>query len=95
MEGLPPIDPALLPAEVRQGTQADRDLYASALAFESLLTRQLATQITSSMHPEGEEQDAATAALDDMLPDALARGVTEAGGLGLAPSLYAALKGKP
>ena len=105
MTGLPPVDPALLPADVRNGSASDKQLYESALSFESMLTQQLATQLTSGLQSDdssgdgsddgSSSSDASLSTLTDMLPGALAQGITQAGGLGLAPSLYAALKAKP
>jgi Rod binding domain-containing protein len=103
MAGLDPIDTSLLPAEVRNGTASDRQLYTAALAFEQQLTRQLAQSLVDATQP----QDDGTSSEDDgssvqdgsqsqylqMLPDALTQSVTGAGGLGLAPELWRALGG--
>jgi Rod binding domain-containing protein len=93
MAPLPPIDAALVPAEVRQAGPEAQKLYASALSFESMLTRQLAQSLTASLKSEDEESsDPASGIYGQMLPDAFAAGLTAAGGLGLAPQLYRALK---
>jgi Rod binding domain-containing protein len=84
---LPPIDAALVPAEVRKAGPEGMKLYQAALQFESMLTRQLAESLTSSI-----ETDGAGDIQKSMLPEAFAGGITAAGGLGLAPQLYAALK---
>jgi Rod binding domain-containing protein len=98
---LPPIDSSLIPADVRKGGAEDRKLYATALQFESELTRQLSQSLTASVTDTGDEDsddgkgsDAATSTYAQMLPDALAQSIESGGGLGLAPQLYAALKEK-
>jgi Rod binding domain-containing protein len=102
MAGLDPIDTALLPAEVRNGTAKDRQLYTAALAFEQQLTRQLAQSLVDATQPQDDTsssddgssvQDASSNPYAQMLPDALTQSVTGAGGLGLAPELWRALGG--
>jgi Rod binding domain-containing protein len=90
-DSLTPIDAALMPAEVRKAGPEAEKLYGAALSFESVLTRQLAEAMTSSLKDE-DTGDGTTAIYDQMLPDAFAQGVTAAGGLGLAQQLYEALK---
>jgi Rod binding domain-containing protein len=90
---LPPIDAALVPAEVRQAGPQAQKLYESALSFESVLTQQLAQSLTSTIQSDSEDGgDSTTQIYGQMLPDAFAQGVTSAGGLGLADQLYKALK---
>jgi Rod binding domain-containing protein len=99
---LPPIDSSLIPADVRKGGAEDQKLYATALQFESELTRQLSQSLTASVTDTGDDDsgdgstssDAATNTYAQMLPDALAKSIESGGGLGLAPQLYAALKEK-
>jgi Rod binding domain-containing protein len=88
---LPPIDSALLPADVRKAGKDDQQLYATALQFESVLTNQLAQSLTSSLKDESSD-DGTTALYEQQLPQAFTQGVTSAGGLGLARDLYEALK---
>jgi Rod binding domain-containing protein len=88
MTSLPPIDAALVPADVRKGGEEDVQLYTTALQFESTLTRRLAEALV----PKTDEDSSNI--YEQMLPDAFAQGITAAGGLGLAPQLYAALKEK-
>jgi len=73
----------------------------AAAGFEELLVRQLAQVLVDSTEPEGTGDgdttggtgtDATTSLLQSFLPDALAQSVTSAGGLGLAPTLSAALQ---
>jgi hypothetical protein len=46
---LPPIDPALEPASVRNGNQAAKNAYQEGVAFEDILVNQLATQMTATV----------------------------------------------
>jgi Rod binding domain-containing protein len=97
MSGLNPIDTSLLPAEVRNGTARDRQLYTAALAFEQQLTRQLAQSLVDATQPQdgdsSSSQDGSSNQYAQMLPDALTQSVTSGGGLGLAPQLWRALGG--
>jgi Rod binding domain-containing protein len=96
---LPPIDAPLLPADVREAGPQARKLYVTALAFESVLTQELAQALTSTLQldPSADDgdrgSDAATTLTAQLLPDALSRNLTAAGGLGLARQLYEALGG--
>ena len=102
-----PIDTTQLPAEVRSAGPRAQKLYASALDFEKLLTTQL-TQGLSGAIGDGSSDDAsadsgdgdgvtsggssALSQLKAQLPAQLADAVQQAGGLGLAPVLYRALR---
>jgi hypothetical protein len=79
---LPPIDQASLPADVRGASSDVRARYQAALGFERQLVAQLAQQLTKTA---GESLGSGPYA--QLLPDALADAVTEAGGLGLARQL--------
>jgi Rod binding domain-containing protein len=103
--GLPPIDQATLPAEVRNGSKQDKQEYAAALGFERMLLGELTKAMADTAKPadggdSGEDggtsqpQDAASAMYMQMLPDQLADAVTANGGLGLAQSFYNNLKGR-
>jgi hypothetical protein len=46
---LPPIDPALEPASVRNGNQAAKNAYQEGLAFEDILVNELVTQMTATV----------------------------------------------
>lgn len=93
---LPPIDSAMLPADVRKAGAQDQQLYSAALAFESVLTNQLAQSLTATLQDDGSGDDSgtdgATSIYKQQLPEAFTQGVTNAGGLGLARDLYEALK---
>lgn len=80
---------------------SDPAIQKAASGFEELLVRQLAQVLVDSTQPEGTDDgettggagtDATTSLLQSFLPDALAQSVTNAGGLGLAPSLSTALQ---
>ena len=104
-DALPPIDSALIPASVRNAGPQAQKLYTAALSFEQQLTQQLAQSLTSTLQDpsagtdgsDGSDgssgADSSTTMLQQMLPDALAQGMTQAGGLGLAQQLYEALGG--
>ena len=96
MAGLPPIDAALLPADVRKaGPKAERT-YQTALAFESVLTRELTQSLASTATDTGDDEDGGDASASltaTLIPDALSQGLAASGGLGLARQLYDALGG--
>jgi Rod binding domain-containing protein len=94
---LNPIDSAQLPADVRKAGAKAEQLYSAALAFESVLTNQLAQAMTSTLtdgsgDSDGSGDDGTTSLYAQQLPQAFTDGVTSAGGLGLARDLYEALK---
>lgn len=85
--GLPPIDAAQLPADIRDAPPARRDAYSAALGFEQLLVQQLTTQMAESARSAmGGDSPYAS-----MLPQTLADGVMDAGGLGLARQMTDAI----
>lgn len=96
---LPPIDNALLPAEVRTGTPADKKDYQSALGFERMLLGELTKALADTAKPAGgddsEPQDAASSMYMQMLPDQLADSLISNGGLGLAQDFYDSVKERP
>ena len=55
--GLPPIDPSLEPASVRNGNQAAKNAYQAGLAFEQMLVDQLAQQLTATTSDSGGGDD--------------------------------------
>lgn len=77
--GLPPIDAALLPDDVR--TPAQRQAYGAALGFERMLVEQLASSLQQTTGEEGGDYA-------QLLPGALADSVEQSGGLGLARTIY-------
>jgi Rod binding domain-containing protein len=97
MSALPPIDNSLLPADVRNGSKADKDNYTAGLTFERQLVEQL-TQImadTTKAEGRGNGDDGSSAATDSykqMLPGVMADSIMSAGGLGLARTIADSLK---
>jgi Rod binding domain-containing protein len=97
MSGIPPIDQSLLPAEVRNGSANDKKTYAAALGFERALMGELTKAMSETAKPidngeDGDSQDSATSTYMDMLPDQLADGLEQNGGLGLAKTFYDSMK---
>ena len=93
MSTLPPIDSSVLPADVRNGTPAQRKSYEAALGFERMLVQQLTKSLAETTKANGEDEgSAATNTYRSMLPDVLADGITSAGGLGLASQLVRGVK---
>lgn len=95
MSTTPPIDNALLPADVRSGSTADKNNYKAALQFE----RQLVEQLTQSManttgdaSGDDEQASATTQQYKQMLPGVMADAVMGSGGLGLARTIAQNLK---
>lgn len=90
------------PAWVRNGSPKVQREYALGLEFERLLVQQLATSLTATTEPAGEGEapeggsgspGAGTSVLSSMLPGALADGVVNGGGLGLAAELAKGMQG--
>jgi hypothetical protein len=73
------IDQSLLPADVRNAPTEVRQQYQAALAFETQLVSQLAKQLSTTAGSAMQDGPYA-----QLLPDALADSITQAGGLGLA-----------
>jgi len=105
--GPAPVNQALEPSWVRQGSTATKQAYATALGFEQVLVEQLAKSMAAtSGFGEGSEEgqsaaggapssgvDAGSSAMASMLPQALTSGVMSAGGLGLAAQMTHQLEG--
>jgi hypothetical protein len=87
------------PAWVRNGSAQVQREYALGLEFERLLVQQLATSLTETTEPQGEGESqeggsgGATSVLSNMVPGALADGVVNGGGLGLAAELAKGMQG--
>jgi Rod binding domain-containing protein len=93
MSGLTGIDQSLLPADVRRGSSADRKAYGAALDFERALLGELTKAMAETAKPADEQsEDAASSTYRSMLPERLADSLVQAGGIGLARSLYDSLK---
>lgn len=101
LSGLPPVDQAQLPADVRDASPARRSAYEAGLGFEQLLVQQLSQSLVDSTGDgtddgSGGGTDAASgigggSPYASLLPDALDQGVMGAGGLGLARQLMDAI----
>jgi hypothetical protein len=83
MDALPSIADAALPHDVRAGSDADKRAYKAALGFEQVLLSELVKEAAPEL-TEGPRGNAVT--------DALTQALTTAGGIGLAPELYATIK---
>jgi Rod binding domain-containing protein len=97
-----PVNSALEPSWVRNGSESTRQAYASALAFEEMLLEQMSSSLSEAGSSEGTEGEAegqppapklGGGAFSSMLPQALAKGVAAGGGLGLAAELTRELQG--
>ena len=84
-----------LPANVRNGTDEQKQAYKAALGFERLLLGQLMQSMTDTAQGTGDDEsgDAASNMYKQMLPDQLADSMIASGGTGLADDLYRALQG--
>jgi Rod binding domain-containing protein len=92
---LPPIDERVLPADVRNGTTADKTRYKAALHFERELVAQLTEQLSDSAKPDSGDDASSSTAVEtyqQMLPGVLADNIMQAGGLGLARQIAENLK---
>ena len=102
---LPPIDNALLPTDVRNGSKTDQDNYKAGLQFE----RQFVEQLTQTMSDTtkamtgggdsgsgddtGDGSSAVTDSYNQQMPGIMADAIMQAGGLGLARTIAQNLKG--
>jgi Rod binding domain-containing protein len=92
LESLPPVDSSLLPADVRAAGPEARELYSAALAFERVLLGELTKAVADfGVGEEEGDESAAAGVYRGQLPGALADGISQAGGIGLAEALYRAL----
>ena len=89
---LPPIDNALLPADVRNGSPERRKQYDAALAFERQLVGELTKALADTAKPaDDESSSAATKTYRDLVPGTMADAIMSEGGLGLAIQLDASM----
>lgn len=86
--GLPPIDRATLPPDVRAASPQRQDAYTAALGFERLLVQQL----TESLAASAREALGGDSPYANLLPEAMTDGVMNGGGLGLARQLADAIE---
>ena len=94
---IPPVDQSLLPADVRNGTDKQKQAYAAAVGFERMLLSQLTKPLAQSALGGGDDSesgdsesglDSGSSVYSDMISSSLADSVSQQGGLGLADSLY-------
>ena len=92
MSGFGQIDPlalpAVVPAQVRNGSKETKEAYAAAVGFERMLVKQLTKSLTDSAALGGGDNAATPTAYRDMMGDSIADAITNAGGIGLAGNLY-------
>jgi Rod binding domain-containing protein len=101
---LPVVPDTALPADVRSGSNTDKQTYKAALAFERQLLTQLLQGLDTSQEGSSDDSsgddgssvmdgtDAATNTYKQQLPDQMSDAVINGGGTGLAENLYRALK---
>jgi Rod binding domain-containing protein len=80
--------PGAVPA--RPSTPEAAAATRAAASFERMLLEQLTTQLAATAVPEDDEGSAATSAIRDMPPGAMAEALSGAGGIGIAAQLQAA-----
>ena len=104
---LPPINSALLPADIRGGDAQAKHAYQEALGFEDMLMQQLTQQMASTVTSPGGDSsgsgssdsssggilgsDPSTNAFASMIPTALTQSIMSGGGVGVADRLAHAL----
>jgi Rod binding domain-containing protein len=102
---LPPIDSALLPADIRNGDATAKQAYQEALGFEDILMQQLTQQMADTVtSPGGDSSDSSdsssggilgsdpsTSAFASLIPTALTQSIMSGGGVGVADRLAHAL----
>src|SRR5436190_8342878 len=83
------------PVTAAAPAKRDAKLWDAAKQFEQVLVEQLAKQLQETAQPaegdsdaDGGGQSAVSGMYTQMLPGALAQGVSDGGGLGLAQQLY-------
>lgn len=83
-----PVDQALLPAAVRNGSAERKEQYKAALSFERVLVGQLTEQLMKgTAFGTGDDAPAAVKVMKEQMPASLADAIMGAGGLGLAQQL--------
>ena len=104
---LPPINSALLPADIRDGNAQAKQAYQEALGFEDMLMQQLTQQMANTVTSPGGSSDSgdssdsssggilgsdpSTSAFASMIPTALTQSIMSGGGVGVADRLAHAL----
>ena len=106
MSTLPPIDSALMPADIRNGDARAKRAYQEGLGFENMLVQQLTQQLADTVRSPSDSGDSSsgdsgsggilgsdpsTNVLASMIPTALTQSMMSAGGVGIAASLARAI----
>jgi hypothetical protein len=92
--GLPPIDPALEPASIRDGNKAAKNAYQTGLAFEDVLVNELSQQLMATV--PGLDGSASDDGLGGSSDDGLggsdaSDGVDDSSGSGSSLSTYSSM----
>jgi Rod binding domain-containing protein len=98
---LPVVDQAAMPADVRNGTDKQKQAYAAALGFERMLIQQLTKSFSQDATGAGNDtadsgtadsgQDSGSSVYGDLISSSLADSIEQQGGLGLGKDLYRSL----
>jgi Rod binding domain-containing protein len=87
-----------VPADVRAAGRGAEEAYRAAMGFERLLVGELAKAMSAASGADDGDRAGTGAGASphrDLLPDALADAVTNAGGIGMARGLYMTLRNRP
>jgi Rod binding domain-containing protein len=84
--GLPIVANSALPADVRNGSAADKQSYQAALGFEQMLVQQLVTTMAGDSGPLADGPYAQN------MQQSLSSALMSSGGLGLAQQMYKEIK---
>jgi Rod binding domain-containing protein len=105
MSTLPPINPALEPASIRNGDASAKRAYQQALGFEDILVQQLTQQLASTVSSPGGDSgsdssggtggmlgsDPSNNAFASLIPTALTSSIMSGGGVGMAQQIARAI----
>jgi len=103
--GIPTLNTADIPANIRNGNSQAQQAYSEGLAFEQVLVNQLTTQMASTMGSNGlgdidgstdSDSDSLLSSSDSsgfasMFPQALTSSIMSSGGLGMAEEFAQAI----
>ena len=98
MSDLPITPVSELPAAVQKAPAASQKVYEAALGFEEMLVQNLTNDMFSTDSSDGsddgsDDSSSAGGPYASLLPQALAQGVAQDGGLGLAQQIWTASGG--
>jgi len=100
--GIPTLNVADIPAEIRTGGPRAMQAYSEGLAFEDMLVNELTQQLSNTMFAGAQQPDAGSdpteatgggslGAYAAFMPQALTTSIMSAGGLGVAQQIAEAL----